>query len=327
MQKGITIAILSLNRKEYLNEVIESILKQTKLPEKIIIFDNGSDNEVYQSITKYINDRINWVGSSESNSAFWNFRRAVELVKTEFIAILHDDDRLCENFIEENLKFLNANLQVGAVSCNGFIINECGKRTGQILRPSFNNRTPEFYKTSIDIAKIYASDLCIPMSPIVYRSDFIRLIKKEDHEKIYNEYEQVSDAVFLTELVKCGVIAYQAKNLYECRWHVRQDSGDISNRLILKLENYFLKLNSDDSKEIRKLHKLIIRQHTSRILMEIIKEFKKTVNIKDLIFFAHRNMSDKFSLHACTTIVARSLFKKLFLRKIKKRESKDKVLL
>ena len=57
---SITLGILSYNRPHYLVEAIESALAQTIKPEKIIVFDNGSNQEVFNAIKHLINHGVEW---------------------------------------------------------------------------------------------------------------------------------------------------------------------------------------------------------------------------------------------------------------------------
>ena len=96
----ITIGILSYNRAEYLVEALQSVLAQSIKARSIIIYDNGSKNEVFKKIEPFLSDSIRWYGADGTQNSLWNFSRAVKNVKTKYLMVLHDDDRLLPNFLQ-----------------------------------------------------------------------------------------------------------------------------------------------------------------------------------------------------------------------------------
>ena len=69
----ITICILSYNRAEYLVEALQSVLAQSIKARSIIIYDNGSKNEVFEEIEPFLNDSILWYGADGTQNNLWNF--------------------------------------------------------------------------------------------------------------------------------------------------------------------------------------------------------------------------------------------------------------
>lgn len=293
----ITVCIASYNRALYLSEAIESVLNQTYPVYELVIYDNGSEDDVYKSVSKYLTDKVKWVGSIKNNSAIWNFRRAIEKTETDYIMILHDDDKLCSDFIEKQLDFLQKNPDVGAVSCNGYIINEKSTRTGRFVRNGFINRDAEIYNKSLDVAAIYASDGCIPFSPMVYKTKFIKKIDFRD------EYSKVCDAVLFCDLADVGKIAYQSLVLYECRVHSSQDSSVFSEEILNQLETFFLTRKSEKASDLIHLKNLLVKQKTNRILHHVFNQKFKLINLRLL-------KSKDFNLNEAIKILLATIFKK-----------------
>jgi glycosyltransferase involved in cell wall biosynthesis len=264
----VTVCILSFNRAKYLRDAIESVFLQTHLPKEIIVFDNGSKSDVYKALDEYLKKGVRWEGADVTKTAAWNFRRAADYAKTKYVLILHDDDRLCSNFLEEQIKFLENNPVVVAVSCNGYLIDEEGMRNGHFLMPKHEKNTFEMYECSGDVALKYANDMCIPFSPVVYRSEILRLVDFRE------EYDKVRDAVFLCDIADISPIAYQSSPLYECRVHGEQDSSHFSLDVMFKLENFFWTRKVKNENDRSKLHKLLVVQHTSRNLRHFLNVLK-----------------------------------------------------
>ena len=65
-------------------EAIASVLAQTIPPKGVIIYDNGSKSDVYDAIEPYLTKGVRWVDSDGTQSAIWNFRRAVTKSKSKY---------------------------------------------------------------------------------------------------------------------------------------------------------------------------------------------------------------------------------------------------
>lgn len=309
---NVSACILSYNRAEYLCAAIESVLQQTVKPAEVLIFDNGSDRSVYERVRPYLDRGVTWIGSEVNRSAAWNFRRAVATAKSEYLFVLHDDDRLCSNFVEQQAGFLLRNPDVGAVTCNGYLINERGERTGRLLRQDAVNGGAEFYRSPAAVAIKYASDSCLPFSPVLYRTAFVRT------QDLREGFGKVVDAVFFCDLAKTGALAYQSLPLYECRVHGAQDSTYFPTDELERLTQYF-EVQADGSVLERKnLARLIVRQHTSRQLLRIYRSIfppsRASVSrlISEIRGLAHR----RFSLLAAMSISLTALVKRVSNREV-----------
>jgi len=300
---NVSACILSYNRAEYLCAAIDSILQQTVRPAEIFIFDNGSDAVVYERVRPYFDRGVTWIGSDINRSAVWNFRRAVATAKSEYVFVLHDDDRLCRDFIEQQIGFLSLNPDVGAVTCNGYLINELGSRTGRLLRHDDLQGEVEVYRSPAAVAIRYASDSCLPFSPVVYRTEFVRA------GNLREEFGKVVDAVFFCDLAKVGALAYQLRPLYECRVHRAQDSSYFPAVELDRLTDYFEDEAAGSAAERKELARKLTRQHTSRQLIRIYRSIFPVPSVSRLLTelrgLAHR----RCSLFAAILICAEALIK------------------
>ncbi len=290
----ITVCILSYNRAAYLSEAIGSVLKQTVAPKEIIVFDNGSKDDVYLTVAAFESKGVKWHGSEITNSPIWNFKRAVAHATAKYVFVMHDDDKINPDFLAEQVAFLEARPKLGAVTCNGFIIDETGKRNGKVVRAGFVDVAPEIYDCSADIAIRYASDGCIPFSPTVYRADFVRQVD------FRVEFGKFCDAAFFCDMADLGSLAFRSDVLYECRVHSGQDSVHSPIELVERLENFLGTRKTNDPQKMQVLHKLLIKQHTLRVLRQFLEP--------KLFFSSLKQLSDKmFSWSA----VVQLLFEKL----------------
>ncbi len=306
---SLSACILSYNRADYLCDALDSILQQTVRPAEIIILDNGSDPIVYERAKTYLDRGVTWIGAEVNHTFAWNFRRAVLMAKSQYLLVLHDDDRLCNNFVERQMNFLLSNPDVSAVTCNGYLINKLGDRTGRLLRQANLNQVIEFYRSPAAVAIRYASDSCLPFSPAVYKAAYVKT-----HE-LQEEFGKVIDAVFFCNLAKAGTVAYQLEPLYECRIHDAQDSSYFETSELDRLTDYFENEANGSQDERKELIACLIRQHTSRQLIKIYRSIfpipRPLRLLSELTGLAHR----RFSFLSATSICANTLKKYINVKK------------
>jgi glycosyltransferase involved in cell wall biosynthesis len=301
---------MSYNRAEYLCAAIDSILQQTVRPAEILIFDNGSDAVVYEQVRPYLDRGVSWIGADINRSAAWNFRRAVATARSEYVFVLHDDDRLCSDFVEEQINFLSQNPDVGAVTCNGYLINELGSRTGRLLRHEDLQGEVEVYRSPAAVAIRYASDSCLPFSPVVYRTEFVRA------GNLREEFGKVADAVFFCDLANVGALAYQLRPLYECRVHGAQDSSYFPTVELDRLTHYFENEAGGSEVERKELTQQLVRQHTARHLVRIYRSIFPLLSVSRLLSETRGLADRRFSFFAAASICVTSLTKRISGNKV-----------
>lgn len=306
---NVSACILSYNRAEYLCAALDSVLQQTVKPAEILIFDNGSHASVYEKVRPYMNRGVTWIGTEVNRSAVWNFQRAVATAKSEYLFVLHDDDRLCSDFTEQQINYLSQNPDVGAVTCNGYLINDRGERTGRLLRQDAVAGEVEIYQSPAAVAIRYASDSCLPFSPVVYRAGFVR------NQELREEYGKVVDAVFFCDLARVGVLAFQMRPLYECRVHGAQDSNYFPNIDLDCLNNYFESEADGSEVERKQLARQLVRQYTSRQLVKIYRSIFPAPRLPKLLSEIRSLGHHRFSFFTAICICLTAVHKRISGRK------------
>ncbi len=102
----ITVIIPTYNRVKSLEQTINSVLRQDISNDRydILIVDNDPtiDNETYDLIKKYVNDgveNIYYYKNEKNLGAYGNMNRAIKLVRTKWISMVHDDDIVFSNAV------------------------------------------------------------------------------------------------------------------------------------------------------------------------------------------------------------------------------------
>jgi len=289
----VTVCILSYNRPAYLREAVVSVLAQTKQPQRIAIYDNGSDSHVFESIGDLLGGKVEWIGADDNHPFVWNFNRALRESHTKYTVLMHDDDRLCPPILEVQTQLLDCDPAIAVTSSNGYFINDVGSRSGATLAPKVGTAPTEFYTSSGQVALKYASNSCIPFSPAVYRTDVARSVKFRE------EFVKVCDAVYFCDLADVGSIAYQIEPMYECRVHSGQDSCYFPYDLMNQLEEFFWTRNCGNNAERATLHSLLGKQHTARNL----KRFLQSIKIGNFSLAASLLMEERFKFSDMVKVI------------------------
>lgn len=301
----VTVCILSYNRAAYLRESVRSVLSQTKPPRNIVIYDNGSNSEVFESVKEFLEMGVQWVGAEVNHPFIWNFTRAMLGSKTQYTMLLHDDDRLFPNFLETQIGLLEADASLVAVSCNGYFIGEASKKFGETISPIAGVEPIEYCTCSGQVALKYAGNSCIPFSPAVYRTQAAHSIKFREG------FDKVCDAVYFCDLADMGTIAYQTSPLYECRVHAGQDSSHFPYALMNQLEEFYESRKCANDAERAKLHRLLVNQHTARNL----KQFSQAVKMGDVSLAVSLLKDDKFKLVDAAKLIGVWCLKSIFRKR------------
>jgi len=121
----ISIAMTTFNGEKYIQEQLESILRQTYSDFELIIIDDCSYDKTYSLLKKYINsdDRISLYQNKVNLGFKKNFEKAINLCKGEYIALSDQDDI----WSCDHLQYLFDNIGDKSLVCsNADLINNDG---------------------------------------------------------------------------------------------------------------------------------------------------------------------------------------------------------
>lgn len=138
----LTVVIPVMNRVDYFEETVKSVLAQT-VPCNIIVVDNNSDTSFFREKCERLS--VKYYKFDERVAMFKNWNRAIGLVETEYVMVLGDDDILSPNYVEHfeevvtkeksidvyfsNFDFLYSNGKTKISNCSGI----WGYNTGQSI--------------------------------------------------------------------------------------------------------------------------------------------------------------------------------------------------
>lgn len=104
-----TISITVYKRAQFLGQCLESALQQdTTLPYQVVVIDDDPSrgNEVETFMQSYADNPLVTYYKKHSNEGLMNnMNRSIQLAKTDWVLMIHDDDWLCPNYLSEIDKF------------------------------------------------------------------------------------------------------------------------------------------------------------------------------------------------------------------------------
>jgi len=103
----ITIAITVYARRQYVKQAIASALAQTAQVWVMVVEDCGPDPTLEGFVKGEFGSRIEYVRNPRRRGLFGNWNACLELCRTEWISILHDDDFLAPNYVQAMISLSN----------------------------------------------------------------------------------------------------------------------------------------------------------------------------------------------------------------------------
>ena len=102
----VSVIMPSFNTEKYINDSINSVLRQTYDNFELIIVDDCSSDNSVEVIKKYGDFRIRLIVNTSNKGAAFSRNRALRESKGEWIAFLDSDDIWEPNKLEEQIKFM-----------------------------------------------------------------------------------------------------------------------------------------------------------------------------------------------------------------------------
>jgi glycosyltransferase involved in cell wall biosynthesis len=210
------------NGEKYLRETIDSILNQTYSDFEFIIIDDGSTDNSVKIIESYKDSRIKLYKNEKNMGICDSTNKGIELAKGEYIALTDHDDISYNTRFEKQVKYLDENLDVGAVSALIHRENVKDKNNvnlGQIIEYCFENVnifTIILWYTKAKNGFIYG----VPNTVLMIRKEI--LIKYGI--KYDSEYQYAQDMKMAFELLKLTKIRILQEILGYYRWHGNNSS-------------------------------------------------------------------------------------------------------
>jgi glycosyltransferase involved in cell wall biosynthesis len=125
--KQITVAITVYDRRQYVKRAIASALDQTAPVRVIVVEDCGPDPTLEGFVKAEFGPRIEYFRNSKRRGLFGNWNACLELCRTEWLSILHDDDFLAPTFVAAMVKLAGEAPGLDLYFGRTVVVNERGE--------------------------------------------------------------------------------------------------------------------------------------------------------------------------------------------------------
>ena len=147
MRDQITIALPVYKRTDFIRQALDSAVNQTK-PCSILLIDNNSPHDEFKTIIdSYKNANIKYIKTDKTVPQDENFNNCFRYAETPWVTVLHDDDMLHCQYVENCMKILERYGEtVGGIAYQSYVseeeweeINKIRELTGdiRIMNPEF----------------------------------------------------------------------------------------------------------------------------------------------------------------------------------------------
>jgi len=264
----VTVLMPVYNAGIYLEEAINSILKQTFTDFEFLIINDGSTDNSLETIKSFDDKRINLINNKENLKLIKCLNLGLQISKGEFIVRMDADDISLPTRIEKQVNFLISNPEYGLLgswfedfgdNINNQLVkyssDDATIRIKHLHQTHISHPTAVIKKDIIQINNIHFDesfvhgedyDFWVRMSQFCKISNFPEmLVKKRDHPKnITNQYAQSMDAtctkVKQYQFKKMGVeLNHIQTDLYtrfaDPEWHFNDIELDMLEDLLNKV--------------------------------------------------------------------------------------------
>ena len=249
----ISIIIPAYNAEKYINECIDSILKNSKESlnqTEIIVINDGSTDRTLKKLEKYKENNIIHVYTTKNQGVSAARNYGIKLAKGDWITFIDADDKVTEGFVDQNINELN----------NSALI----KTT--ISTNNYNNQIKD--KTTISIQHLLSKLTYGEMPTFIFSYFFKKDIVKQIH--FNKNIHFMEDSLFLIEYLNKTKEKYNVEtNLASYLYNNNQCSASNNSkniiRNILDAEQVFLLRFKDQNIDRRRAQAYKLKIYENQI--------------------------------------------------------------
>ena len=235
---SVSVIMCTFNNGRFIEEAIRSLLRQTQLPEEIIVIDDGSTDGTEEIVRSLHEPRIRYLyQSNRGPSAARN--RGILLSTGDYVAFLDADDRWRETMVEKQLAVMHSDPSLVCCFTN-FVRFE--NDTGAVLADAFSYLPLDSLKTCpgpIPNTSIVDDDpFCglIRFGIIPAFTQVLMCRRSAINGMSFNETLRVcEDTEFVLRLFLKGNVAYNTEVLADIRRHDSNTTKDYSMTAVAEL--------------------------------------------------------------------------------------------
>jgi glycosyltransferase involved in cell wall biosynthesis len=230
----VSILVPSFNGAPWLREALDSILAQTYRNIEIILLDDASTDDTAVVAADY-RDRIYYIRQPQNMGIYDNVNVGIAQARGEFIATYHADDIYLPTIVAEQVAYLQACPEVGAVFASDILVDANGREYGRIKLPKeVRGDRPLPYPVVLNTLLSYKNNFLVCPTAMVRAS-----VHRDVGVYAQDKYRNTSDLEMWLRIARRYPIAVLESHLMKYR-HFHGNSSQRYHRLRTDVENYFL---------------------------------------------------------------------------------------
>ena len=220
MADVLSIYLLTHNRPHQAIEAIRSILAQSDQRFKLIVSDNSDNNEL-SSLLGSLKPSLEYIYRNDHGAclpAFEHFNLCISEVKTQYFALLHDDDLVLPNYVAEFWRAQRSFPNAIAFGCNAKISHLTGLEQLSFV----SSRQYSEPITPLDLAWRYFGKHQLGIAPFpfyIYNKHAIGAIR------FYEQTGKYADVAWLLDLANKGDMIWINSPMGVYKHHQGNDSN------------------------------------------------------------------------------------------------------
>jgi glycosyltransferase involved in cell wall biosynthesis len=222
----ITVAILTHNRKPFLQKALNAVLNQTYQDFDFFVLDNFSTDGTAEYVLGLNDPRLTYLRQAPNSTPDDNFCSAIWMSTTKYVLVTHDDDMLEPTCIERYISFMQQKPNVVCLASNVSIIDE----HDQLVQPYlYEMKEDRIFKVGEYIGTYLKEKLWLPTPTCLWKRDaMLRIWGKNPVNRIRKRtYLPSGDILAHCNLNGFGEIALLASPLLRYRHHSGQECRQV----------------------------------------------------------------------------------------------------
>lgn len=202
----ISVVVATYNGEKYIRKQLDSIMKQTIMPDEVLISDDCSMDRTWEILQEYEKkySAVIKVFRNEKNVGYAaNFWSLLRLAKGKIIFLSDQDDIWYTSKIEKMSKMINENHNILALSSSYELIDEQDRRYRDIRNVPFKNnqRLKKITWEEFVIHPKYPGMTMAICKSLLDKISLIELKEVPAHDWLLNHYASLYEGMYLWDVI------------------------------------------------------------------------------------------------------------------------------
>lgn len=224
----LSVYIPAYNSSKTIEDTLNSIVRQTLQPNKIIVSDNNSTDNTLEIVNKFKKYGVTYIKNEEfthnmktnTEKGISNFNFILKKCSTKYLAIYHSDDIYNYNILEEQYRLISKQKNIIAIFTKGEILNKSYNYFKKFINIFINSNNANY---NVYNEETLLKDSILKGNPFDFPTMFLNRDILGDI-LLNNDYEQATDFDFILKCSTKGNIIRINKQYYKRRISDSQDS-------------------------------------------------------------------------------------------------------